>query len=152
MFPADSRVSAECFTQGGQHTILAYLGFTDGSVMSLTFLDIGFQDPTPHTRILRSPTGQPITHIVSDGSAVLFTSECGIALESAGRFEMVPFKKALRIWKGGIKSRLPAPQPREVFALCPLNGRCHNEQCKIAFGSAEADEGLTEDEDSGAEC
>ncbi|KAJ7795307.1 hypothetical protein B0H14DRAFT_3158687 [Mycena olivaceomarginata] len=25
-------------------------------------------------------------------------------------------------------------------------------QCKIAFGSAEADDGLTEDEDSGAEC
>ncbi|KAJ7799220.1 hypothetical protein B0H14DRAFT_3156604 [Mycena olivaceomarginata] len=62
MFPADSRVSAECFTQGGQHTILAYLGFTDGSVMSLTFLDIGFQDPTPHKDLTVSHWATNHTH------------------------------------------------------------------------------------------
>ncbi|KAJ7504652.1 hypothetical protein B0H11DRAFT_1905267 [Mycena galericulata] len=99
MFPADSGVSAECFTHGGQRT---YLGFLDGSIMRLTFFDIGFQDTNPYKRVLRGRTGQPITHIFSDGSAILFTSECGIALASPGRFEMVSFQRALRSWKDGM--------------------------------------------------
>ncbi|KAJ7820831.1 hypothetical protein B0H14DRAFT_3146994 [Mycena olivaceomarginata] len=135
MFPADSRVSAECFTQGGQHTIHAYLGFTDGSVMGLTFLDIGFQDF--QMARLSSYLGMwhcfGIRREIRDGA----------------------FQKALRIWKGGIK-RWPIPVPRTSLTQSEiLNRRLpapHPRECKIAFGSAEADDGLTEDEDSGAEC
>ncbi|KAJ7478786.1 hypothetical protein B0H11DRAFT_2280944 [Mycena galericulata] len=98
-FHSGSPVSAEFFHRVGERTIVAYLGLVNGSVMKLMFLDIGFHDLNPKIKMLYPSNGQPVTHIVSDGSAILLTSKSGITTTRLA----TPKKKDLSLPQGLVK-------------------------------------------------
>ncbi|KAJ6579398.1 hypothetical protein B0H10DRAFT_911028 [Mycena sp. CBHHK59/15] len=124
-FHSESRLTAECFKEAGKGKITAYLGRLDGSIITLTFFNIGFKDKNPQITVLRTSTGHPVTHIVSDGSATLCTSECGITLLSHDKLEILSFQRVLRIWKNGTKCIPPSGPTKGYFssAQCMIDAR-----------------------------